>query len=413
MILRSLRKNLQAGVRLALFLPLRAFDYRASPPDYAALVAFNLLLWVAAAALRNAFQGEFDAGALLVYLASVPLVLGTAMLVALAYGAPERLLLIAVALTASDALFEVGGIALPYIAALSGAGASAFFLFFGWIWIVAMRAVVVCAGKQRPQLYQGVLAVTAMIALALFVFPKAEVWTTPEDAQDGAPLADERLFHRQGELIERDLAALQPGRPGVVETYFVGFAPDASQEAFLEELRQVKRAFEEGHGAAGRSLALASSYGALEQFPIASVTNLARTLARAGGAMNADEDVLFLFLWADADPEHRLAAWQPPLELTRLTPIALARMLQDAGIRWRVVVVSGCNSDGYREPLRDGNTMVVTAGCDAREAAAIGPAFLDAARQGRPAAEALAVAAKASNAQISVGEALGRKLNIP
>jgi hypothetical protein len=126
--------------------------------------------------------------------------------------------------------------------------------------------------------------------------------------------------------------------------------------------------------------------------------------------MNADEDVLYLFLWADADPEHRLAAWQPPLELAPLTPTALARMLQDAAIRWRVVVVSGCNSDGYREPLRDENTAVITAGCEPRSLA---PALGEGARQGRSAAEALVIAAQGANAQISVGKALARKLKIP
>jgi hypothetical protein len=36
-------------------------------------------------------------------------------------------------------------------------------------------------------------------------------------------------------------------------------------------------------------------------------------------------------------------------------------MLQDAGIKWRVVVVSACYSGGYIEPLRDDNSLVITA----------------------------------------------------
>jgi hypothetical protein len=63
-------------------------------------VAFNCALWIVIAGARVGFQGELDAGALLVYLATVPLVLGVALVIALAYGAPERLLLVAVALSA-------------------------------------------------------------------------------------------------------------------------------------------------------------------------------------------------------------------------------------------------------------------------------------------------------------------------
>ena len=73
MILASLARNLLAGVRLALFLPVRAFDFRASAPDYAALVAFDCVLWVVVAGARAGFAGEFDPSALLFYLATVPL----------------------------------------------------------------------------------------------------------------------------------------------------------------------------------------------------------------------------------------------------------------------------------------------------------------------------------------------------
>ncbi len=39
----SLLKNLAAGARLALFLPVRAAAYRVSPADFALLLGFNFL----------------------------------------------------------------------------------------------------------------------------------------------------------------------------------------------------------------------------------------------------------------------------------------------------------------------------------------------------------------------------------
>jgi hypothetical protein len=272
-----------------------------------------------------------------------------------------------------------------------------------------------------------------MMAIALFLYPQTEVWQPPEGEEETAPLADERLFHLQGELIERALASIEPGRAGVREQYFVGFAPDASEEVFVRELRYVKRLFDERLGTAGRSIALASSNNsALEELPIASVTNLARALERVGRAMNADEDVLVLYITAHGDREHRLSAWQPPLELVPLTPTALARMLHDSGIKWRVVVVSACYSGGFVEPLRDDNTIVITAaapdrtsfGCEAgRDFTYFGEAFFrdaltkttsftqafEIARQivtQREAAERL----PASLPQISVGRSIGALL---
>jgi hypothetical protein len=234
-------------------------------------------------------------------------------------------------------------------------------LILVWLWAVSVRAVVVCGGTKRPQLVKGALVVTAMFAVGYFAFPRTDVWVEPEEEQDTAPLAEERLFHLQGQLIERALAAIAPGKSGQRELYFVGYAPDASQEVFLHEMRFVRKEFDERFGTAGRSIALVSSQDALEEFPIASATNLSRALKRVGESMNADEDTLFLFLSAHGYRDHRLSAVQPPLELAPLTPTALARMLQDSGIKWRVIVVSACYSGGFIEPLRDDNTIVITA----------------------------------------------------
>jgi hypothetical protein len=382
--LASLVKNLIAGARLALFLRVRAYDYRASPVDFALLVLFSFGLWVAAAAARTGLDGEFDPLAIPAYMSGIVLVLAAALLVGLAYRAPGRLLLVAVALTASQPVFHVVALSL-LLTGMSPALAKPVLLgFLAWIWIVSMRAVAVCVGTRRPQFLQAILVVTAMLAIDFAVLPEVEPWRSAQAETSTPPLADERLFHLQGQLIERALGAVQAGRAGVPELYFVGFAPDASQDVFVREMRFVKRLFDERFGAAGRSIALASSYDALEEFPIASVTNLERALKRMGEAMNADEDLLFLFVSAHGDPDYRLSASQPPLTLTPLTPTALARLLHDSGVKWRVIVVSACYSGGYIEPLRDANTVVITAaapdrssfGCEAgRDFTYFGQAF--------------------------------------
>ncbi|TMH90902.1 MAG: peptidase [Betaproteobacteria bacterium] len=402
--LSSLAKNLLAGLRLALFLPVRAFDYRVSGLDYVLLVLFDFVVWVAVAAALAGFEGDFNLSAIPMYLASISLVLGAALLVALAYGAAQKLLSVAVALGASEPWFELVVLVVPTVSAASGLGEVVLWIVVGWTWIISVRAIAVVMGPRRPQLYQGALLVGAVIAIAFFAFPETDVWLPPnaQDEEAGAGLIDERAFHLQGQLIERALAELQRGRPGVPELYFVGFAPDGSQDVFLREMRHVKQLFDERFGTAGRSIALASSRDALEEFPIGSVTNLARALHRVGEAMNPDEDALFLFLSAHGDREHRLSASQPPLELAALTPTALARILQDSGIKWRVIVVSACYSGGYVEPLRDDNTVVIAAsapdrtsfGCEAgREFTYFGQAyFRDALAQTRSFTDAFEIA---------------------
>jgi len=384
--LASLVRNLVAGARLALFLRVRDYDYRASPVDFGLLMLFSFALWLAAAVARTGFQGEFDPLSVPAYMSGIVLVLAAALLVAYAYGAPARLLLIAVALTASQPVFHVIALFLLLVGIPAGVARLVYLGFLAWIWIVSLRAVAVCAGTRRPQFLQAVLVVSAMLAIDFAVLPEVEPWKSAhaETTAQAAPLADERFFHLQGELIERSLGAIQPGRAGVPELYFVGFAPDASQDVFVREMRFVKRLFDDRLGAAGRSIALASSTDALEEFPIASITNLGRALKRVGEAMNAEEDVLFLFVSAHGDRDYRLSAWQPPLALAALTPTALARLLHESAVKWRVIVVSACYSGGYIEPLRDANTVVITAaapdrssfGCEAgRDFTYFGQAF--------------------------------------
>ncbi|PYP22514.1 MAG: hypothetical protein DMD53_02290, partial [Gemmatimonadetes bacterium] len=230
-------KNLLAGLRLALFLPVRASDYRVSGLDFVLLALSGCVAWVAVAAVLAGFEGDFNPSAVPIYLAGISLVLGTALLVALAYGAQEKLLSLAVALSASQPWFEL------VVPAASGLGEVVLWILVGWTVIASVRAVAVVMGTRRPQLYQGALAVGAMIAIAFFVFPETDVWLpgAAQDEEAGAGLADERAFHLQGQLIERALAELRRGRPGVPELYFVGFAPDGSQDVFLREMRYVKR----------------------------------------------------------------------------------------------------------------------------------------------------------------------------
>jgi hypothetical protein len=384
--MNDLIRNVAAGVRLALFLPLRPDHFRPGPAQFAVLVGFNFVLWIAAAAWRTGLEGEFDPAVLAIYLSSITLVLATALLVALCYRAPERLLLAALALVASDPVFELTGLVLPSVAELAGSPRAVYLAFLAWGWLVSMRVVALCFGWRRPAVFLAALVVSAMTAVAFYGIPKTDVWLAPEeDEEEPAGLRAERLFHLQGQLIERDLGAIEPGRPGLPELYFVGFAPDASQDVFLNEMRFAKKLFDRSYGSAGRSIGLASSHTALDELPIASTTNLARALKRVGQAMNAEEDVLFLFITAHGDREHRLSASQPPLDMASLTPTALARMLQDSGVKWRVIVVSACYAGGFIEPLRDDNTVVIAAaaadrtsfGCEAgRDFTYFGEAFL-------------------------------------
>ena len=101
--------------------------------------------------------------------------------------------------------------------------------------------------------------------------------------------------------------------------------------------------------------------------------NLARALSHVGAVIDPDEDMLVLFLTSHGDrAELSVNFW--PMGLNDMTPGMLKQYLDDAGIKWRVIMVSACYSGSFMEALKDDNTAIMTAssadspsfGCDDR-----------------------------------------------
>jgi len=373
-LVHGLARNLRSGARLALFVRVSPLDFRARAGDFAALFAFNLALMVVGGALRGGVPGRLNVDALPYALAPAPLLLLASLGVATLFARRDLLLLLATMLIAGDLVFEVAATALHLgyaqgpLGAMPLAATTLGYAYVGWAFAVMLRALWVATGGWRGRTTaQGAGVLAALFAFFLFGMPQAELWqrTPPAGPAVAQPsIADEQLFHRQQTLLAETLARVQAERPGVEDLYFVGVAPFSAQDVFVRELTRVRTLFDERFGTAGRSVALANSPATLATQPIATATNLRAVLEHVGGKMNPAEDVLFLFITSHGDQRHSLAFELPPLALNQLTPTALARMLQDSGIRWKVLVVSACYSGGYVEPLRDANTVVITAADD-------------------------------------------------
>ena len=438
-LLRGLARNLAAGLRLALLRPVSRYAFRVSPGDFALLCAFNLLAWLVAGMLRGGFPGTVDFSALPVALAEIPLLLLACTIVAHWYGRRELPLALALLLIAPAALFEFVSalivIALSYAGEgfASGAQLTVYAVYLAWVLAVTLRALWVAAGWQRrPFLQGGVLLIALFLALMYFI-PRTELWLADgDDGGDQPSIAQEELFHAQDGMLDAHLAALRPQRPGIADLYFVGFAPDGADDVFGKELYTVARLMRERFDAAGHTLLLSNEPETLGELPIASATNLATALAHIGSVMDTDEDVLFLYITTHGSEDSELAVELPPLELHQIRPAALARMLHASDIKWKVLVVSACYSGGFIEPLKDENTLIITAtdahnqsfGCGSGQNLTwFGKAYFDdALRRTRSFTEAFELARKEvaererrrgftpSNPQMYVGAAMREKL---
>src|SRR5216117_2970700 len=72
------------------------------------------------------------------------------------------------------------------------------------------------------------------------------------------------------------------------------------------------------------------------------INNLRAMLSAIGDMIDPDQDVVMVYLTSHGGRDHRLAVEFPPLQLEALAPVTLKEMLDSAGIKWRIIVVSAC-----------------------------------------------------------------------
>jgi hypothetical protein len=236
--------------------------------------------------------------------------------------------------------------------------------------VVAMRmAWVVGVDATRARRLVAGVVFAALLALPWRMRTEASFWFVFEDeeapAAVEAPVVDddppEVVLGRQPALVAARLDRLAPQAPGAVDLYAVGFAGDGSEGVFRNEVEFLERLLPQRFGARDHFVPLVNSPGTTDTVPLATLANLRTALAGIGTRIDRDEDVVLLFLTSHGSADHELYVDLEPLPLVQVTPGDLRRALDDAGIRWRVVVVSACYSGGFIDALRSPETLVITA----------------------------------------------------
>src|SRR5215470_12875686 len=201
-----------------------------------------------------------------------------------------------------------------------------------------------------------------------------------------------RTLQLQGELLGRALASLRPTGQAQPQLYFVGFAGYGKQAVFKREVLAVRQLFDARYGTRGRSIALVNHPTTLRELPLASTSNLERTLAHLGTVMNPSRDVLFLFLTSHGE-DGLFVVEMPSFGLQHLRPAELKDMLKRSGIKNSVIVLSACHSGSFLPALADPTTLVIAAaradrssfGCDdRRQWTYFGEAYFDRALRAEP-----------------------------
>jgi hypothetical protein len=192
------------------------------------------------------------------------------------------------------------------------------------------------------------------IGTPMEILARADAGTQIE--RDRLPAA-ELEEHRK---LDRALRALLPQRPGTIDAYVVSISLD-SDPVFGREARVAGDVLRRRYGALGRTIVLAGSDGsAPSTLPRGTPETLAIALARIAELIDRQEDVLILYTtghgatvglyYADGDNGYGL-----------ISPNRLAGMLDQLGLRNRLLILNACYSGVFVPRLQSETTAIVTA----------------------------------------------------
>jgi hypothetical protein len=247
-------------------------------------------------------------------------------------------------------------------------------------WVGAMASVI---GSLEPQPRLRLIGRAAALWAALFVanalVPQAPVFLPPDfdarsanwweflyaryrDKNGAAPvLVSEirQIEKAQPALLQAEVARLAPPRKGAIDIYALGVAGWADQDVFVKELDGGLQAIASVLPIENHSIRLINYRDTLKSIPLANLQNFQAAVRAIGDVMDKDNDILVLFMTSHGEKAGFLL--ELPGSVSELTPQQVAATLDGAGIKNRIVIVSACYSGIFVPPLRNANTIVLTA----------------------------------------------------
>jgi len=259
-------------------------------------------------------------------------------------------------------------------------------LFYVWVFLIAFRAMILLVPRQAGRQLAGALVFLGIYVLSFKYFALYPYWYTDPPIpyeRHAAPVAED-VLPQQYELVDARLAAITPRTPGR-NFYVVTVGSDDAQNVFMKEAVFVRGVLERKFHAAGHAMTLVNNratvplpqkeavtdvqkvMGYLQRelsprlgYPLATVTNLERTLTGLGKKADVNKDVLLLYITSHGGRGGSISVELGRVDLYQLTAQRLHDMLAASRFKWKVILISACYSGSFIDTLRDDHTIIVT-----------------------------------------------------
>lgn len=249
---------------------------------------------------------------------------------------------------------------LPAALRTSTAAWTAYGLCLLWT-LLSLWRITQSLHRWRPMHALLPLGVTGLLFLQS-IWLNTSAWAAVATDPSERPVLELRqeVFFRQEALLQEAIDAVVDRPADGARVFGLVYAPYA-QDVFLRESAMVTEQIEKRLGGEGRVIRLMNHAGSTDSLPWATPHNLRRSIEALGTRMDRERDVLVIYLTSHGGRDHRLASSHWPLTVDDLGAAELRRWLDEAGIRFRAVAVSACYSGGWIDPLKNENTLVMTA----------------------------------------------------
>ncbi len=238
-------------------------------------------------------------------------------------------------------------------------------LMWVWLMLVAWRVTAAVSASRGAQtlVIIGILLIEAFASSQLDTRPWLADYADQEQpgasSEESLTLSQD-VFEDQQALLAETLAAVTPRQGEHINVFGLVYAPYA-QSVFVRESAMVAGVLKDRFGAQGHVVQLVNHPSVTDSIPWATNQNLRASLQVLARQMDREKDMLVVYLSSHGGSDFKLATQHPPLDVAELTPQMLRNMLDEVGVRNRVIAVSACFSGGWIAPLAGDGTLVMTA----------------------------------------------------
>ena len=377
-LLRGLIANLRGGIGLCRLKKLGPDNFHVSTDQLVLLVLTSIAFAIASGYLTNQPEPNFNVYAFTTEGFSVAaLLLSTHIIARFIFNRPVAIALSVLLLSVSIIFTVIWRLVVfSIIDHISNTSAYQWIwgAYMAWLLVVYFWCIRTVNGSLALKVPLSFFAMLFTWILPVWYFAAGSSYWYPSETEPKEDayaayrdLNAERMLFSQSGLLNRALEELEPGRPGIVDIYFVGVGAYARQDVFLKETLFAKNLFDQRFDAQNRSMTMINHLSTYADSPLATSTNLEEAFRYIGSIMNKDEDILVLYMTSHGSRNHEFSVSFWPLPLNDVTPAMLRKHLDDSGIKWRVVMISSCYSGGFVKPLMNDYSAIATAAASDRQ----------------------------------------------